>query len=261
MAAPQTIANELQDRVLSFDPERPDAEWELRLLTAETDKLANKDAFSSYVLKGIIASYKSNLEEVESEFSKAIRLDSSDYTVFANYGLSLLRCKDTIQAEQQFNKALNLLKGFYTKDLKEEYNRTFTVFADAALSNMSFRSIKTMVDESVHTGIELDDYPRVEHLIQFLEKNGISDKDFTQAADAFREVLPNYFDQKIKSGFSYQILQTESEEHALICNHIEASAEKIAEANIKLCDALANKSIPSLINDNVTLMIRQAHTS
>ena len=164
--SPQTIANELSDKILAYDSESIGAEFELAQIRRGIDKLKLVDAKTAYLLEGFYYTYcQPHKERAMSVIEKSLRLDSSNPTHLANAGT-------VYRAWGELDLSCDLYADAFVKGNVIEIIDTLASqsFINANLDEV-YPKIETMLKNS--SGKVVSDFLRVYRQFSKVDKNDL----------------------------------------------------------------------------------------
>lgn len=242
MTIPNPVSNKLIERVNALMERHDHSDFTLRSIEKEAKALLKADAYSAYLLLGMVSCLKRDVEAMRDNHKAALNLQN-DVSANINYGHSLANIGALSEAGEYYYRAMQLAPGnpdVLGSLIENAYGRLR--FHQASKYLESWKKLKPA--ETHHSEPGLTEFlKRYEALV-------LSDDE----ADNMRRYAEDLMVKKsifVDGGIHITVLHEESDYWIDYAIAVEASADDVASLNYELADLIVGKSDPKVLSNVV----------
>jgi tetratricopeptide (TPR) repeat protein len=241
--SPQTLTNELLERLSVFDLDNVPSEFEAQLFIREAKKLIKVDASESWMITGIIYSLIGEYKKTKNAFDKSLSFAPQDFeTVVVNYARAL--------------KILGKLEESYEVIEKHFVKDSFMLSDHAYLYALHiglFEKAKYYHDNLLKfPSHDKSNTTYLSSLIDACKELDVSEEELNLISLLVTDSIYKY--KKIPLQSSVEV-NFEDHNSLILSFYIDAKSDTLAKIEFDVVSKLATSKIPSIINHKVTPII------
>lgn len=242
---PETIANDLIDRLKGYAIDNPPTEFEYRLLHAEADKLKSVSADEGWMITGMIHSLEGKLDECKSAFEKSLRLPSVERNVtIANYSKAL-------RILGRFDEALDIVEKYMDEASPDLLRQALEVAYAQGLLDKAIM----YAEQYNHLG-STEGFGIMTRFADFCDDLEIDRNELHELTMLVSQTL---YSKKKFAQNTVPLLDPETGDSLLVLFHVDADAQTLSDIEWDIAMQMDNHNFPSIEAGKLMPIIKSVH--